>query len=123
MCPVPKSVLVDGQIRVSIQKRKMNLTFGISNDKSRSNDKSSANVKMRGGGGVPHRQSLVGRKCIPVTLRQIKGIGPKSVAALAAVSVTSVAQLKKKVEAHGEEWLRENLPFGVKWREVSRMII
>lgn len=60
---------------------------------------------------------------VPKTLRQIKGIGPKSVAALAAVSITTVAGLQKKVETHGAEWLRDNLPFGANWRSVSRTII
>lgn len=122
--PVPKKLSVSVQNCVSIQKRKMNLTFGMSDGK--------AGVRVNNrGGGVRNRQTRVVRKCIPQTLqkcmpqtlRQIKGIGPKSVAALAAISVTSVAQLKEKVEKHGEEWLRENLPFGVKWREVSRTII
>lgn len=62
-------------------------------------------------------------RIVPKTLRQIKGIGPKSVAALAAVSITTVSELQKKVETHGAEWLRDHLPFGANWRSVSRTII
>jgi DNA polymerase III epsilon subunit-like protein/predicted flap endonuclease-1-like 5' DNA nuclease len=69
---------------------------------------------------VGTRQSAV---VPPPTLRQIKGIGPKSVAALAALSITTVAALKEQVETHGAEWLRDNLPFGVQWRVLSRTII
>tara|TARA_B110000091_G_scaffold7119_2_gene6927 strand:+ start:12009 stop:13190 length:1182 start_codon:yes stop_codon:yes gene_type:complete len=58
----------------------------------------------------------------PKTLRHIKGIGPKSVAALAALSITTVAGLKEQVNLHGAEWIRDNLPFGVNWRVVSKTI-
>ena len=60
---------------------------------------------------------------LPQTLRQIKGIGPKSVAALEALSITTVDGLKEQVDLHGAEWIRDNLPFGVNWRVVSRTII
>jgi predicted flap endonuclease-1-like 5' DNA nuclease len=62
-------------------------------------------------------------RSLPQTLRQIKGIGPKSVAVLAALSITTVAELKEQVDLHGPEWIRDNLPFGVNWRVVSRTII
>jgi hypothetical protein len=45
------------------------------------------------------------------------------VAALAALSITTVADLKEQVDIHGAEWIRDNLPFGVNWRVVSRTII
>ena len=69
-----------------------------------------------------HAQDCL-RRGLPKTLRQIKGIGPKSVAALAALSITTVDGLKEQVDLHGAEWIRDNLPFGVNWRVVSRTII
>lgn len=120
---------------LSIQKNKMKMTFRKMNETNKTNEKTNVvgnTTKIRKmnlifkknkNGHSPSISNHSVVKYIPKTLRQIKGIGPKSVAALAAVSVTSVVQLKEKVEIHGEEWLRDNLPFGVKWREVSRMII
>tara|TARA_B110000091_G_scaffold211366_1_gene255869 strand:+ start:328 stop:1401 length:1074 start_codon:yes stop_codon:yes gene_type:complete len=60
---------------------------------------------------------------IPSTLIKIKGIGPKSVAALTLLNITSVDQLQAKLNKHGSEWLRDNLPFGVNWKKVSKEII
>ncbi len=71
---------------------------------------------------IGHAQARLARS-LPKTLRQIKGIGPKSMAALAALSITTVADLKEQVDLHGAEWIRDNLPFGVNWRVVSRTII
>jgi DNA polymerase III epsilon subunit-like protein len=45
-------------------------------------------------------------------LIQIRGIGPKSIAAMAAVNVFTILQLKKKVNAD-RNWLKDTLPFGV----------
>jgi len=59
----------------------------------------------------------------PSTLIKIKGIGPKSVAALTLLNITSVDQLQAKLKKHGPEWLRDNLPFGVNWKKVSKEII
>ena len=57
------------------------------------------------------------------SLKKVRGIGPKSVAALVLLQVTTVPELRNKVKMHGTEWLRDNLPFGVSWRKVAREII
>ena len=56
-------------------------------------------------------------------LIQVKGIGPKSVAALTLLNITSVPELQEKLKKHGSEWLRDHLPFGVNWKKVSKEII
>tara|TARA_B110001450_G_scaffold174520_1_gene162893 strand:+ start:1429 stop:2733 length:1305 start_codon:yes stop_codon:yes gene_type:complete len=57
------------------------------------------------------------------SLKKVRGIGPKSVAALVLLQVTTVPELRNKVKMHGTEWLRDNLPFGVSWKKVAREII
>ena len=56
-------------------------------------------------------------------LIKIKGIGAKTVVALALVKVTTVPELRSKLQQYGSEWLRDNVPFGVQWRRVSKEII
>jgi predicted flap endonuclease-1-like 5' DNA nuclease len=41
-------------------------------------------------------------------LRQVRGIGPKSIAAMAAVNVWTILQLKEKIKAD-RNWLKETL--------------
>lgn len=119
----------------NVHNKKMNMTFIKGKEKHIDDEKLNVvrNTNRRRRMNLIFKKNVNGQskniynhsivKVMPKTLSQIKGIGPKSVAALAAVSVTSVAQLKQKIEIHGEQWLRDNLPFGVKWREVSRTII
>ena len=56
------------------------------------------------------------------TVRQLRGIGPKTAAALAAENITTVNQLKQKFDVSGIQWLRGVLPSGVRWRVVARSI-
>lgn len=52
-------------------------------------------------------------------LIQIRGIGPKSVAAMAAVGVFTILQLKEKVKTD-RNWLKNTLPFGTKHNQVYK---
>lgn len=58
----------------------------------------------------------------PQSLIKIRGIGPKSVAVLLLLKITTVPELQAKIKIHGAEWLRDNLPFGVNWRKVSQYL-
>jgi len=52
-------------------------------------------------------------------LRQIKGIGPKSIAVLSTVGVFTILQLKEKVKTD-RNWLKDTLPFGVSHNKVYK---
>ena len=52
-------------------------------------------------------------------LIQIRGIGPKSIAAMATVGVFTILQLKEKVKTN-RNWLKNTLPFGVKHNKVYK---
>jgi DNA polymerase III epsilon subunit-like protein len=52
-------------------------------------------------------------------LIQIRGIGPKSIAAMATVGVFTILQLKEKVKTD-RNWLKNTLPFGTKHNQVYK---
>ena len=52
-------------------------------------------------------------------LIQIRGIGPKSIAAMATVGVLTILQLKEKVKTD-RNWLKNTLPFGTKHNQVYK---
>lgn len=52
-------------------------------------------------------------------LIQIKGLGPKSIAALSTVGVFTILQLKQRVKAD-RNWLKDTLPFGVSHNKVYK---
>jgi DNA polymerase III epsilon subunit-like protein len=51
-------------------------------------------------------------------LIQIRGIGPKSIAAMAAVNVFTILQLKEKVKTD-INWLKDTLPFGAHHKMIA----
>ena len=55
-------------------------------------------------------------------IRDLAGVGPKSVAAFRAENVNTIEQLFKRYKDGGQPWLKELLPFGVHWRKVERSI-
>jgi len=60
------------------------------------------------------------RNSLKITkLRQIKGIGPKSIAVLSTVGVFTILQLKEKVKTD-RNWLKDTLPFGVSHNKVYK---
>jgi len=52
-------------------------------------------------------------------LIQIRGIGPKSIAAMATVGVLTILQLKEKVKTD-RNWLKNTLPFGTKHNKIYK---
>ena len=52
-------------------------------------------------------------------LIQIRGIGPKSIAAMATVGVLTILQLKEKVKTD-RNWLKDTLPFGTKHNKIYK---
>jgi len=51
-------------------------------------------------------------------LRHIRGIGHKSIAAMAAVNVFTILQLKEKVKTN-RNWLKDTLPFGAHHKKIA----
>ena len=84
---------------------KMNLQFG-----------SPMNLKF--GSIVKNKQ--VGFK--KTKLSQIRGIGPKTIAALAILNVLTISQLKAKIKINGTEWLKNNIPFGANHKQIYKNI-
>ena len=86
--------------RVVHKKKPMELTFGRSS--------------------VATQPKQYVRNSLKITkLRQIKGIGPKSIAVLSTVGVFTILQLKEKVKTN-RNWLKNTLPFGVKHNKVYK---
>ena len=62
------------------------------------------------------------RNSLKITkLRQIRGIGPKSIAVLSTVGVFTILQLKEKVKTD-RNWLKDTLPFGVNHNKVYKIV-
>ena len=72
--------------------------------------------------------SIVKKKQVGFTLRaktklsQIRGIGPKTIAALAILNVLTISQLKAKIKINGKEWLKNNIPFGANHKQIYKNI-
>jgi DNA polymerase III epsilon subunit-like protein len=59
------------------------------------------------------------RNSLKITkLRQIRGIGPKSITILSTVGVFTILQLKQKVKTN-RNWLKNTLPFGVNHKKIA----
>ena len=86
---------------------------------SRRSTSNSSNSSSGFGDGGPVTRSVT--HCSQ-SLNKIRGIGPKSVAVLLLLNITTVPELQAKIKIHGAEWLRDNLPFGVNWRKVSQYL-
>ena len=86
---------------------------------SRRSTSNSSNSSSGFGDGGPVTRSVT--HCSH-SLNKIRGIGPKSVAVLLLLNITTVPELQAKIKIHGAEWLRDNLPFGVNWRKVSQYL-
>lgn len=54
---------------------------------------------------------------------KLRGIGPKTAGALAAVQITTVAQLVKQYNKGGSAWLKGILPFGARWKIIAQSIM
>lgn len=54
---------------------------------------------------------------------KLKGIGPKTAGALAAVHITTVSQLAEQYKKGGATWLRSILPYGARWKVISTSIL
>jgi DNA polymerase III epsilon subunit-like protein len=60
---------------------------------------------------------------IQTKLKQIKGIGPKTIAALAVLNVLTLSHLQEKLEKKGGgEWLKDNLPFGANHKQIYKNV-
>lgn len=53
---------------------------------------------------------------------RLRGIGPKTAAALAAVQIFTVYQLTQRYKKSGDSWLQSILPFGAKLKVISESI-
>ena len=58
----------------------------------------------------------------PQCLLRLRGIGPKTAGALAAVHIMTVSQLVEQYEIGGDEWLKSILPYGARWKVISESI-
>lgn len=53
---------------------------------------------------------------------KLRGIGPKTAGALAAVQITTVAQLVDQYKKGGSAWLKGILPYGARWKIIAESI-
>ena len=104
------------QIKVDRSKSNIHTEFGPAESKKPS--KMNLQFKVMHPVTTPVTQSVTRFD----TLIKIRGIGPKSVAVLLLLNITTVPELQAKIKIHGAEWLRDNLPFGVNWRKVSQYL-
>jgi len=58
----------------------------------------------------------------PQCLLRLRGIGPKTVGALAAVHIVRVSQLADQYKIGGNKWLKSILPYGARWKVISESI-
>jgi DNA polymerase III epsilon subunit-like protein len=99
--------------RVVHKKKPMELTFGRSSVSTQAQPKQ---YVWRSRGPRPEK-NYTAQKI--TKLIQIRGIGQKSIAAMAAVNVLTILQLKERVKAD-RNWLKNTLPFGVKHNKVYK---
>ena len=50
---------------------------------------------------------------------KLRGVGVKTVAALAILNIYTIKDFKTKYNENGVEWMKRILPAGVKWRDVQ----
>ena len=94
-----------GQIEQKTEFPKMNLKFG-----------SPMNLKF---GSIVKNKQFGLKK---TKLSQIRGIGPKTIAALAILNVLTIPQLQAKIKMNGNEWLKNNIPFGANHKLIYKNI-
>jgi len=111
---------------------------GSSNAKARGSSNAKARGKARGNSNAstgkrsmdltfklranPGSNVVSARKQIH-KIRDLVGVGPKSVTAFKAENINTVEQLFERYKDGGRPWLRKLLPFGVHWRKVESSII
>lgn len=103
----------------NIRRSKSNIHTEFGPAESKKPSKMNLQFKAMHPATTPVTQSVT--RC-PQSLIKIRGIGPKSVAVLLLLKITTVPELQAKIKIHGAEWLRDNLPFGVNWRKVSQYL-
>ena len=83
----------------------MDLTFPIKSDRN-----------------VSSNHVRIAKKKIGTKVTSLKGIGPKTAAALAVLNIVNVQQLCAAYKKNGKEWLKDILPYGARWRIISQSI-
>jgi predicted flap endonuclease-1-like 5' DNA nuclease len=53
---------------------------------------------------------------------QLRGVGVKTAGALAVLGIDTVQQFHATYKQRGDDWLRQILPAGVRWRAVSKSL-
>ena len=54
---------------------------------------------------------------------KLRGIGPKTAGALAAIQITMVSELVKQYKKGGSTWLKGILPYGARWKIIAQSIM
>jgi DNA polymerase III epsilon subunit-like protein len=101
--PGPVSDKSQDKIHLKKHVPRMNLTFVKPHTKS-----PSPHIKS------PHNSLSV--------VRRLRGVGPKTVAALALVNIKTIGQFKTMYKNNGIAWLKDVLPYGVSWRTISEQL-
>jgi len=71
---------------------------------------------------IPMRLTF-GKKSGEQSVRSLRGVGPKTESALAALDITTIGQLKNKFDEHGVKWLKKVVPTGVRWRTIVSALV
>lgn len=113
---VKKSVSDQGQVY------RMNLTFGQKQNNSGLRGAPQTKQPHKPQTTLPHKtQTKLPHN--PLTIvRRLRGVGPKTVAALALVNIETIGQFKTMYKSNGLAWLKDVLPYGVSWRTISEQL-
>ena len=57
------------------------------------------------------------------SVQNLKGIGPKTAGALAAVNIHNVKQLVEKYRSCGDDWLKNVLPYGARFKIIKESLV
>ena len=67
--------------------------------------------------------SVLKRPVKSESVLKLRGIGPKTTGALAAVQITTVSQLANQYKKGGSAWLKGILPYGARWKIIEQSIM
>ena len=96
----------------NVERKKMELTFR----------KSKSNTQLNTTPIKKSSKKMVKRLISSGNVTQLRGVGVKTASALAVLGIHSVQQFHSNYKQKGDDWLRQILPAGVRWRAVSKSL-
>ena len=109
----------DNKLSGSITKKPMNLVFSRGITRNAKNSKTQMAKKSNKVGKLGLQVCKMGLHSV----QRLKGIGPKTAGALAAVQITKIDHLVKKYNQSGDKWLKNILPYGARFNVIKESIL